>query len=313
MQLGNSEPLQPHRASAAPVPHGAEIRLGQARLDASTGDLIGLGDAPIHGPRLTLWRAPTANDSLPAASYDEAEADTTRGRGTLLASSEQRWRDRGLDRLQRRVMSVALEADAVRVRHRYAPAASTQAVVVEHVWRWVGDELRLEADAQPTAEWTGTWPRIGLAFRLPPGLATAQWYGTGPHENYPDSRQAARVGRFESAIEDLVVDYAVPQESGHRADLRELWLPEAGLRILTEDVAGTRPGFTLRAHDEFEVTGARHPHELPPSTATHLTFDAAQRGLGSASCGPDVRPDYILRPQAAQWTLRILPENPTTG
>ena len=63
------------------------------------------------------------------------------------------------------------------------------------------------------------------------------------------------------------------------------------------------PGFALRAHDAAEVTAARHPHELPASRATHLYLDAQQHGLGSASCGPDVRPEYQLRPRAAGWAV----------
>ena len=56
-------------------------------------------------------------------------------------------------------------------------------------------------------------------------------------------------------------------------------------------------------HSAHELTPARHPYELPPSTATHLYLDVAQHGLGSRTCGPDVRPEYQLRPRAAQWSL----------
>ena len=70
-------------------------------------------------------------------------------------------------------------------------------------------------------------------------------------------------------------------------------------------MGGELPGFTLRAHDAHQITGARHPHELPEPTATHLYLDAQQHGLGSRSCGPDVRPEYMLRPRAAAWALRF--------
>ena len=48
---------------------------------------------------------------------------------------------------------------------------------------------------------------------------------------------------------------------------------------------------------------AAHPHELPASSATHLYLDVQQQGLGSASCGPDVRPEYQLRPRLAEWKV----------
>src|SRR5699024_7005599 len=150
----------------------------------------------------------------------------------------------------------------------------------ELVWSLDAAGLRLDASAVPTSDWTGTWPRIGLHFALPKGLEQVEWFGTVPAENYADSRAAAHVGRFSSAVEDLVVDYAVPQESGHRGDVREITLTDLGLTVKAEPVAGELPGFTVRAHDAHQVTGATHPHELPEPYATHLYLDVQQQGLG---------------------------------
>ena len=234
----------------------------------------------------------------------DVEATASRGVGAPAPSSLEQWRDAGLDRLHRRVLSVTPGPGRLTVLHRYAPAATRQAVTVELIWSLDGDDLRLDASAEPTKDWEGTWPRIGLHFELPLGLTRAAWFGTGPHENYVDSSTAAHVGRFRSMIEDLVVNYAVPQESGHRMELRELSLPELGLALHAERAGGELPGFSLRAHDAHQVTAARHPHELGEPTAMHLYVDAQQHGLGSRSCGPDVRPEYMLRPRAAAWSLR---------
>ena len=68
---------------------------------------------------------------------------------------------------------------------------------------------------------------------------------------------------------------------------------------------GRRPGFTLARHTAQEVSAAGHPHELPESTHSYLYLDAAQHGLGSRACGPDVWPDFALRPEARTLTLRI--------
>ncbi len=301
-------PAAPRRPVTGATPTVADGRytLGPARFDARTGDLLELAGRDIAGPRLELWRAPTENDSLAGFnSYVDVEPTASRGVGAPAPSSLEQWREAGLDRLHRRVLSVTAAPGRLTVLHRYAPAATREAVTVQLDWSLDGDALRLDASAEPTRGWTGTWPRLGLHLELPVGLSRTSWFGTGPHESYVDSATAAFVGRFESAIADLVVDYAVPQESGHRLDLRELELPELGLTISAERVGGELPGFSLRAHDAHQVTGARHPHELPEPTATHLYLDAQQHGLGSRSCGPDVRPEYMLRPRAAAWALRL--------
>ncbi|MDO5677685.1 MAG: glycoside hydrolase family 2 TIM barrel-domain containing protein [Propionibacteriaceae bacterium] len=307
LQLCEAQPkLRARTVTELPQEADGELTLGDARFDARTGDLISIGAREIAGPQLELWRAPTENDSLDGFhSYAEEEPSVARGRTGARPAWAKQWREVGLDRLQRRVLSVTTGPGSITVLHRYAPAATRQAVTVELVWQLTEEGLRLDASAVPTSQWPGAWPRIGLHFVLPEGLSEAQWFGTGPGENYADSRAAAYVGRFASAIEDLVVNYAVPQESGHRSDLRELVLPELGLSIEAEPVAGELPGFTLRAHDAHQVAAAAHPHELSASYGTHLYLDAQQQGLGGRSCGPDVRPEYQLRPRAAGWSLRF--------
>lgn len=301
------------READEPTDRDGVLVLGRARLDARTGDLVELGGHPVSGPRLELWRPPTDNDRLGTSS---AFVTTDRNTNNLVdhggPTHADGWRAAGLDRLQRRVLAVEVGEDSVRVRHRYAAAAGRDAVVVELLWRSIEGELVLAADAEPTRGWPGGWPRIGLHLVLPPGVEDVEWFGTGPNENYPDSRRAAVVGRFLSRVPDLTVDYARPQESGHRGDLRWLELPGIGLRIAADEVAGERPGFTLRRHDVREVTAADHPHELPEPTATHLYLDAAQRGIGTLLSDPDVRPEHELRPRAAQWSLRFsaAPERP---
>ncbi len=91
--------------------------------------------------------------------------------------------------------------------------------------------------------------------------------------------------------------------------MRSLKLNNAGapwLQIDTvADARGRRPGFTLARHTAQEVSAAAHPHELPRSEHSYLYLDAAQHGLGSRACGPDVWPDFALRPEARTLTLRI--------
>ena len=292
--------------STAPAIEDHRITWGPAVFDARTGDLIELGGSPIDGPRLELWRAPTENDSLDAfPAYVSVEPIASQGLGGPAPSSAAQWREAGLDRLHRRVLDVQVRDAQLIVRHRYAPAATRQGVTVELIWTFRGSALHLDASAVPSAGWTGTWPRIGLHFVLPAEPGMVEWFGTGPTENYADSRTAARVGRFSSQFEALTVDYAVPQESGHRADLRELTLPGIGLNLRLSRVAGELPGFSLRAHDAHQVSAATHPYELPASSSSHLYLDAQQHGLGSRSCGPDVRPEYQLRPRAAGWSLDL--------
>ncbi|MFZ1412288.1 MAG: beta-galactosidase small subunit, partial [Micropruina sp.] len=253
-------------------------------------------------------RAPTDNDRLATmiGSYELGDPIATRGVGVPGPASAERWFTAGLHRLQHRVQQVSVEADGLRVVERVAPAAHFAAVIVSYHWRWDEQGLRLAVDAGPTGAWGITWGRAGVRFTLPGAYSEASWFGTGPTENYPDSRTAARVGRYASSVDALAAGYARPQETGHRADLRSLLVTGEGQPGFTVVCEGeTRPGFTLTRHTAQQLSGAAHPHELPASESTFLYLDAAQHGLGSRSCGPDVRPEYALWPRAVQFTVRL--------
>jgi beta-galactosidase len=263
-----------------------------AEFDARTGRLRRLFGLDVDGPRLELWRAPTDNDRGVAFTSTDG------------LSSESVWRARGLDRLVHRVVSVDPDGPVVRVR--VGAAADVRSVDVTYRWS-VADGVGLLVEVVPSADWDCTWPRVGVRFDLPAALREARWFGTGPAESYPDSRDAAYVGRFAAGLggtgpDTLDVRYSRPQETGHRAELRTLDVADGErvrLRLRTlPDAAGHRPGFTLAAHTPQEVDRARHPHELPPPTATYLFLDDAVHGLGSAACGPDVAPPHRLWPGA---------------
>ncbi|MFD3494410.1 glycoside hydrolase family 2 TIM barrel-domain containing protein [Streptomyces sp. NPDC058690] len=270
------------------------------------GSLVRLAGRAVAGPRLELFRAPTDNDEGASEDVDESDA------GTAGVSNAELWHRDGLDRLISRRVSAERTAKALRTIERVSAANSALSVIVESVWSLEGDELELRVEIEPSSGWLTVWPRIGIRFDLPDGAAPidgAEWFGLGPLESYPDSLRAARTGRFTSTVRDLSVDYARPQETGHRSQLRQLALTSANtevLRIVTfPDTHGRRPGFTLSRHTPQQIARAGHPFELPDSTTSHLIVDAAQHGLGSRACGPDVWPEFALRPESRTIRLRI--------
>ncbi|WP_374953398.1 glycoside hydrolase family 2 TIM barrel-domain containing protein [Arthrobacter sp. N199823] len=309
-QLDLSAPQSAPRAPrpAAPVSGAAPVELGHAMFDA--GALVALAGLPVSGPRLELWRAPTDNDRGKGfGAYGPEDPWLNNGKGVPAPSSEAVWKQAGLDRLTRRVEDVAALPDGLRVRTRYAAANSAASVAVEENWQLAGEELWLRLDIMPSAGWDLVFPRIGVRLDLPTDIDGASWFGAGPRESYADSMHATVVGRHSGSIDELNVPYARPQETGHRSDVRSLELSRNGapwLRIEADpDALGRRPGFSLARHTAQQVTAAGHPHELPASSHSYLYLDAAQHGLGSRACGPDVWPDFALRPEARTLVLRF--------
>ena len=290
----------------------AEFKAAGIEINPATGEIVSFKDLDLKGPRLSLWRSPTENDSLSNfGSYVTADPAETFGYGAEAPSNAEMWEYMNLPRLKLEVKSVRVVDDGIEVKHRYAsPGSDVFADLHLRYSLESSGDLKLAAHLNPSTGWRYPWARIGLVFEAPLGAGEAFWFGTGPHENYPDSFSASRVGRFSMPVSELVTNYAVPQESGHRAGLRALSLSGLGLTFKTEPTITntgmlTFPGFSVREHSEAEVAKARHPHELPQPKRTYIYFDADQHGLGSRSCGPDVRPEYHLWAQAAAWSLRL--------
>jgi beta-galactosidase len=275
-------------------------------LFQESGELRRWGPHAVRDATVELWRAPTENDqSNGFGSYELAHPALTGGRGVEDApSSAERWREAGLDRLMRRRLAHEWTTDGLVQRDRFMPAGASHGIDVEFAWHGVEDSALLRVAVVPFGPWECTWPRVGVRIDLPvlgPGTPV-RWWGNGPDEDYPDSRAATRVGRFERRLDALAVAYARPQETGHRSGLRRLEF--ADLTVETRpDADGRRAGFQLLRHSPRELDGVGHPHELPDSTRTVLCLDIAQHGLGSRTCGPDVRPEAALWPRQFSWEL----------
>ncbi|WP_319299986.1 glycoside hydrolase family 2 TIM barrel-domain containing protein [Streptomyces scabiei] len=93
------------------------------------------------------------------------------------------------------------------------------------VWEWRDQGLR-STDGHGREFWvrrdkSPSPARIGLHGELPGEWSRVSWFGSGPGETCPDSRQAARVGVFRASMEELRTPYVRPQDNGNRADVRQ--------------------------------------------------------------------------------------------
>ncbi|MBX6354418.1 MAG: DUF4981 domain-containing protein [Micromonosporaceae bacterium] len=272
------------RAAGAPGPV-ANLDLGD--FDPVTGRLTRLGPIALDGPQLDLWRAPTDNDRL----------------GGSIART---WRKVGLHRLRHRVVGIDAGTEEYVVRTRVAPAAVDVAMLATYRWTVDGNGLLLTLEVEPEGEWPCPLPRLGLRLAVPGSLGQVEWFGRGPGEAYPDTRQAARVGRFAMSVDALQTPYVRPQENGSRTQVRWATLTDgAGVGMRFEG----RPyfEFTARRWTTEDLAAARHTVDLAPRDRVYVNLDLAQHGIGTASCGPGVLPQYELPARPATFQVAMRP------
>ncbi|HET6825441.1 MAG TPA: glycoside hydrolase family 2 TIM barrel-domain containing protein [Amnibacterium sp.] len=281
-------------ARVAPRRDGRRLTLGPAVLDGVTGRLVTIGDVPVPGPDLTLWRAPTDNDRGVAKEREG------------LPSDADGWQREGLHRLRRRVLSVTATDDAVEVVTRVGPAATDAHVVVTERWTSDGQEIGLEVTVLPHGEWPFGWARVGLEFVLPFRPEGIAWDGYGPGQRYPDTGGSQRLGHWRvGEVLDLHTEYVRPQENGSRAGCTRLDVgtPGAGFTV-----TGDGFSFTASPWTSAELAAAAHPIDLPDAAGRcRLVIDLAEHGIGTAACGPGVLPAYRLDARSVTGRLALRP------
>ena len=255
----------------------------------------------VRGPQLNIWRAPTDNDGLKLfdvvgwggdrlldrcrkAGYDrielaETKADWKAGRdGTQRFTLHQRWFCPGARK-------------SIKHTHVYDVKPDGTLAVSNHfdVDRALPELLRL-----------------GVSLVLPAGLEQLEWFGRGPLENYSDRNRGSIVARHRSTVAGQYVPYIVPQEHGNHTGVRWLQLADGvgtGVRFTAaKTMEASASHFT--AHDLYV---AKHTTDLNPRPEVHVNLDYAQRGLGTASCGPDTLPQYRIQPGRYLLTFGISP------
>ncbi len=126
-------------------------------------------------------------------------------------------------------------------------------------------------------------PRFGMHLQMPASFANIEWFGRGPHENYADRKSSAAVGIYQANVAEQLHDYAVPQETGNKTDVRWLSISNAqgiGLKVSGDELLSIA-AVPLAKHDLYNVADIpKHSADVVQGHATTLRIDWKQMGLG---------------------------------
>ena len=254
----------------------------------------------VQGPRLQVWRGPTDNDGIKGLPGQEKKALG-------------RWREAGLDELVLGTARIEVTQSAttapgevlVIILQTAACEAATDALTHRHTYR-IAPDGRIAVDNRfDIAPALPDLPRLGVTLTLPQGLDHLDWLGRGPRETYVDRNCAGWIGRFSGSVAEQYVPYVLPQEHGNKTDLR--WMS------LTGDAAGVAlvpaaPCEGSASHfSPHDLYAAAHTTDLTPRSEVLVNLDVRQRGLGTASCGPDTLPRYLVPAGAHSLSFEIRP------
>lgn len=264
-----------------------------SKVEITNGEILFDG-ASILASAITpcLWRAPTDNDGGKP------------GTRPLFQSKTSEWVGYGLDTLvpgEVRVEAIGNE-DGFAFERSWTGEAG-EALQHKSIWRSAGDHVHISETLIIPEAWKDV-PRIGVRFEIPERYQKLVWFGLGPDESYPDRCGAQTVGIWTSSVADQYHPYVRPQEYGAHEQCR--WF-----RLLDEQGSGlqvTLPkplSFTARPHHDVDLNQAETLAELAARGTTEVHIDVGLRGLGTAACGPDALPEFLIGPGTYQFSWML--------
>ncbi len=281
----NDEKL-PHRAdevalSAVQIIQEGEFARIQGkdfshRFNLHYGYLEQMGDLLQSPMELTVWKAPTDNEQ-----------------GVL-----GRWQALKLDRCHNKVYECVVEGQSIRVKAALAAVSRSPLFTYEVVYTFLNDGS-ISVDLQGNTKIGDSFlPRLGFEFRT--AQTEFSYFGYGPNESYIDMHHGSYVGMFCSSAEKEYVPYIKPQEHGNHYQTRLLQM--GGYRF---ESAG---GFecNVSQYNTKELASKAHYFELEKSEYTNVRIDYKVSGIGSASCGPQLRDKYKMNDRKVSFSFTIL-------
>jgi len=235
-------------------------------------------------PVLNLFRAPTENDTF----------------GHIAPQ----WRAIGLDKLTKKSVKVTFVKDVATIKSEWVTGAGikiSQLQKVEAITNGfaITDSVTIPASLKDI-------PRVGTRFEVDGSLTNFEYFGTGPNETYPD-RKIAPVDRYASTVGEQYIPYVVPQENGGHADVRWFTLAKLDRKGSSQIVIllDKPRQVSVTPFSVEQLAEATHDVELKPTGQSYVTIDAAHRGIGTASCGPDTLPKYLVKPgvHTQKWSV----------
>jgi beta-galactosidase len=264
---------------AKPLSKPRTLKMSQEFVD--NDGLIRIPNS-VTPPKLTLWRAPTDNDSI-----------------GHIAEKWQRW---GLRELTRASVKVSRKASGTKIAITWRTESSLK-LKHEQFVETVVDGIRVTESFQLPKELDDI-ARIGTNFEMNGELDQLVYFGTGPFETMPD-RAIGKVHRWNSPVASQYVPYVKPQENGGHMAVR--WFSLANRTNHGLYVQLDKPRMvTVTPMRSTDLADATHNVFVQPCGNTVITIDAVHRGVGTASCGPDTLAKYLIKPGTYKWSWTAL-------
>ena len=222
-------------------------------------------------------------------------------------NSARQWKAAGLNSLQQKAVSVKTNAKGGTAVVELVNGKDQKVGDVTFVYSLdKTGKLNIETKLTPVDTLVKTYARVGLTFEMADQFNQVNYLGRGDHETQADRKQSGRIGIYQTTAERMFHYYVVPQATGNRTDTRWMKLTDKAGNGLSFD-SNKLFQFCVRPYTDEVIEQAKHINELYKTGTVTVHLDAEQTGVGTATCGPGVLPQYQVNAKAYSFSFSLEP------
>ncbi|NOX66482.1 MAG: DUF4981 domain-containing protein [Chlorobi bacterium] len=258
-------------------------------LKYSNKEYLYAGNDYRSGPHLNLFRAPLDNDAKVRYQWDKYNF-------MLMKGELQKF-----EVVQGKNKTIRIETDI-----KY-DAGNKGALLHKSIYTILDNgDIAVDNQFIPIGD-LPTLPEIAFSMIINPEFEQLKWYGRGPNENYPDRKTGAAIGQYSSTVDEQYFPYIMPQATGSKQDVRWVMFSNPGNKGIMFVNSSYPFSFSALHYSQEDLAIAKHTNELKRSDEIYLNIYASERGVGNASCGPEILEQYEVKARPLLFSYSIRP------
>lgn len=197
------------------------------------------------------------------------------------------------------VLSTLVQKDRIEVKTKIT--CRKQIFLCTDTYQACEEGILVTSRLQCTRGW-GTLPRFGKAFRLEERFDAVTYLGRNG-ESYCDMKEHTQIETVTCRVRDMTEPNIRPQESGNRCDCGYARLSD-GDTDLTFTAVDKPFELGVKPYTDAALLSMGHRKD-EVRTGTYVTISAFQMGIGTGSCGPSTRKEYMYSGNR-EYVLRFI-------
>lgn len=210
------------------------------------------------------------------------------------------WREQGLDSISSRLERISFKNNVVNVNALVVGKAGNVIGSVDYDYSVdAGGRFAVNCKFTPDTAEIKNMPRVGLVYTTPRVDCGSVTYFGRSGETYVDRMSAGRISTYTIDPEKDFHLYVKPKSAGNHTQTRYVDFNGAGVKVTSD----TLFQFSAYPYCDRMLQAAQHMSDAVAGDWVTVHLDAAQTGVGTATCGPDVLEKYYLPVQTYDFTF----------